>query len=223
MKNRFLTGLLILCMVFILPGCGEPEPNIPDIPEDEEGVMVSDYETYEWLAAHWGASLEDWLVAAENDGYAYLESWLRDSEEYDGKCWTVESARETLDISVPYTQPQPDNYEDCEKVAEELCAKLMEELFTENENFSFCFRDVKNYEVTLEWNDKYGWVCRNWAEVKYDGIILPIGASHGNYHSDVFGHSSLFALEFDGSTCRLVPLVYDALWFDAYESESESE
>ena len=94
--------------------------------------------------------------------------------------------------------------EDWEKVGQDLFEKLAAELSTPNENRSFCFRDVKNYETHTEYHeDAKQWTVRGIAEISYDGIILPTGVTDQNIYLKInFGS---FRIDRDGNRYTLHP------------------
>ena len=177
-------GQLFICFlaVLLLSGC----KNTPVEPIKKDDPALPEW--IQWLAQNWGASAEDWAASAQDTD---IELWLRENETYGegAKCWTVESAIQTVNDLSFEEERQAETEEDWEKVGQDLFEKLAAELSTPNGNRSFCFRDVKNYDVHTEYNkEAKQWTVWGSAEVSYDGIILPAGTTDKNsYFKISFG------------------------------------
>ena len=195
-KTRVKLFVCLLAML-LLSGC----KNTPVEPIKKDDPALPEW--VQWLAQNWGASAEDWTASAQGTD---IELWLRENETYGegAKCWTIESALQTVnDLSVE-EEKQAETEEDWEKVGQDLFEKLAAQLSTPNENRSFCFRDVKNYEVHTEYHeDAKQWTVWGIAEVSYDGIILPTGVTDQNIYLKInFGS---FRIDQDGNRYTLHP------------------
>ena len=207
-------SLVSLFLIFaVLTGCGtllNNEPNasfVQPSSESDQSVEEPRQENMpiwvEWLANHWEGDAEKWLDSASKEGVD-VELWLRENETYgeNVKCWSIDSALENCgDISIAYEQFITDK-EEWRKIGEELIEKMVIELSTENEKFSFCFNEVESVNVVVEWSEKQqNWIGYANGNVNFNGIILPIGSTApGRYVRIVFG---TFKIEDEGNQYSL--------------------
>ncbi len=165
----------IFLLSFLLAGCSKYQ----QVVEQQENTP----EWVEWLAQHWDEDSSEWMSEATEDNID-IELWLRENTTYgeNNKCWTIIDAVEDCNgISVVCRQALTED--DWESIGKALVDQIIVRLSSENEAYSFCFRNIEDINVNVEWNEStQGWICLAKGSVNFDGIILPYGTTvEGEY------------------------------------------
>lgn len=198
----------------IVPGFELDEPAEPE-PEPEPSVSVSEGE--EWLIQHWDMDRDLCVQKATARGYKSIESWM-DSEEYgkpivEGKCWSLLEACERMEpFSVALDGRDFADEADRQTIADQFAQVLLETLMGDVEAWSFQLIDYKDVRSVIEFCEKDVesfidwdmWVCSVHADMRWNGIIKPLGA----FRDTFWGFSEFiysFEVTVEGDTCVFRP------------------
>lgn len=193
----------------------ELEPEVK--PELEPKTPVSVSKGEEWLIQHWNMDRDLCVQKATARGYKSIESWM-DSEEYgkpivEGKCRSLFEACEKMEpFSVALDGRDFADEADRQAIADQFAQVLLETLMGDVEAWSFQLIDYKDVRSVIEFCEKDVesfidwdmWVCSVHADMRWNGIINPLGA----FRDTFWGFSELiytFEVTVEGDTCIFRP------------------
>lgn len=191
------------------------EPEVKPEPEPKTPVNVSEGE--EWLIQHWDMDRDLCVQKATARGYKSIVSWMN-SEEYgkpivEGKCWSLLEACERMEsFSVALDGRDFADEADRQTIADQFAQVLLETLMGDVEAWSFQLIDYQDVRSAIEFRekdvesfiDRDMWVCSVYADMRWNGIIEPLGEFRDTFWGfQEFIYS--FEVTVEGDTCVFRP------------------
>lgn len=193
----------------------ELEPEVK--PELEPKTPVSVSEGEEWLMQHWDMNRDLCVQKATARGYKSIAGWMR-SEEYgkpivEGKCRSILEACERMEsFSVALDGRDFVDEVDRQAIADQFAQVLLETLMGNVETWSFQLIDYQDVRSVIEFRekdvesfiDRDMWVCSVHADMRWNGIIEPLGEFRDTFWGfQEFIYS--FEVTIEGDACVFRP------------------